>query len=90
MAQEDVADLLNNMAPDERTLFLEELPAEATRQLLALLTPAGARGGADAARLPREVGRPADDARTTSRSASTGRSARCSTTSARTARTAKR
>ena len=40
MAQEDVAALLNNMAPDERTLFLEELPAEATRQLLALLTPA--------------------------------------------------
>ena len=40
MAQEDVAALLNNMAPDDRTLFLEELPAEATRQLLALLTPA--------------------------------------------------
>ena len=40
MAQEDVAELLNNMAPDDRTLFLEELPAEATRQLLALLTPA--------------------------------------------------
>jgi magnesium transporter len=40
MAQEDVAVLLNNMAPDERTFFLEELPAEATRQLLALLTPA--------------------------------------------------
>ena len=32
--------LLNNMAPDDRTLFLEELPAAATRQLLALLTPA--------------------------------------------------
>src|SRR5215204_5768132 len=27
------------MAPDDRTEFLEELPAEATRQLLALLTP---------------------------------------------------
>jgi magnesium transporter len=40
MAQEEVAELLNNMAPDERTVFLEELPAEATRQLLALLTPA--------------------------------------------------
>jgi magnesium transporter len=35
-----VAGLLNNRAPDDRTLFLEELPAEATRQLLALLTPA--------------------------------------------------
>ena len=32
MAQEDVAELMNNMAPDDRTLFLEELPAEATRQ----------------------------------------------------------
>jgi magnesium transporter len=40
MAQEDVAALLNNMAPDDRTQFLEELPAAATRHLLALLTPA--------------------------------------------------
>ena len=40
MAQEDVATLLNDMAPDDRTLFLEELPAAATRELLALLTPA--------------------------------------------------
>src|SRR4030095_15726904 len=40
MAQDDVAALLNNMAPDDRTLCLEELPAEATRQLLSLLTPA--------------------------------------------------
>jgi len=39
MAQEDVASLLNNMAPDERTMFLEELPAAATKQLLSLLTP---------------------------------------------------
>jgi len=40
MAKEDVAALLNDMAPDDRTKFLEELPAVATRQLLALLTPA--------------------------------------------------
>ena len=39
MAQEDVAGLLNDMAPDDRTMFLEELPASATQQLLALLTP---------------------------------------------------
>jgi magnesium transporter len=39
MAQEDVAGLLNNMAPDDRTMFLEELPASATQQLLTLLTP---------------------------------------------------
>ena len=40
MAKEDVATLLNKMAPDDRTMFLEELPAAVTRQLLAMLTPA--------------------------------------------------
>jgi magnesium transporter len=40
MAQEDIAGLLNNMSPDDRTTFLEELPAAVTRQMLALLTPA--------------------------------------------------
>jgi magnesium transporter len=39
MAQEDVASILNNMAPDDRTTFLEELPATVTQQLLTLLTP---------------------------------------------------
>ena len=39
MAREDVQSLLNAMAPDDRTLFLSELPANATKQLLALLTP---------------------------------------------------
>jgi magnesium transporter len=39
MATEDVAGLLNAMAPDDRTLFLSELPANATKQLIALLTP---------------------------------------------------
>jgi magnesium transporter len=39
MAQEDAAALLNHMSPDDRTLFLSELPANATKQLLALLTP---------------------------------------------------
>lgn len=38
-AQEDVARLLNDMAPDDRTELLEELPAAVTRQMLALLTP---------------------------------------------------
>jgi Mg/Co/Ni transporter MgtE len=33
MAKDDVATLLNDMAPDDRTLFLEELPAAATREL---------------------------------------------------------
>jgi magnesium transporter len=38
MGHEDVADLLNHMAPDDRTLFLSELPANVTKELLALLT----------------------------------------------------
>lgn len=39
MTQEHVARLLNDMAPDDRTELLEELPATVTKQLLALLTP---------------------------------------------------
>src|SRR5207302_10394019 len=39
LSKEDVASLLNNMAPDDRTMFLEELPATVTREMLALLTP---------------------------------------------------
>lgn len=39
MGQEELAGLLNNMAPDDRTLLLEELPAVMTKQLLAQLTP---------------------------------------------------
>ncbi|MGH7943706.1 MAG: magnesium transporter MgtE N-terminal domain-containing protein [Opitutaceae bacterium] len=38
MAQQDVATLLNDMAPDDRTRLLEELPASVTKQMLALLT----------------------------------------------------
>ena len=62
MAQEEVAELLNNMAPDDRTLFLEELPGEATRELLALLTPAERLGRPVAARLPGNACWSADDA----------------------------
>jgi len=39
MGQEDVAALLNRMAPDDRTSLLSELPANATKRLLELLTP---------------------------------------------------
>jgi magnesium transporter len=39
MGQEDVAALLNNMAPDDRTVLFEELPANVTKHLLSLLTP---------------------------------------------------
>lgn len=38
MGQEEVAALLNHMSPDDRTWFLSELPANATKHLLALLT----------------------------------------------------
>src|SRR5207302_557622 len=39
MGQEYVGDLLSRMSPDDRTWFLSELPANVTKQLLALLTP---------------------------------------------------
>jgi hypothetical protein len=38
MGQEDVAALLNNMSPEDRTFFLSELPPNVTKQLLPLLT----------------------------------------------------
>lgn len=38
MGQEDIAELLNQMSPDDRTLLFSELPANVTKQLLALLT----------------------------------------------------
>ncbi len=38
MGQADVAALLNQMSPDDRTLFFSELPANVTRQLITLLT----------------------------------------------------
>jgi magnesium transporter len=39
MAQNEVAAILNEMSPDDRTQLLEELPAAATQKLLNLLTP---------------------------------------------------
>jgi magnesium transporter len=39
MGQQEIAALLNQMSPDDRTWFLSELPANATKQLLTLLTP---------------------------------------------------
>src|SRR5215813_8627542 len=39
MATEEVAKILNEMAPDDRTALLDELPASVTQQLLNLLTP---------------------------------------------------
>src|SRR5207247_10364089 len=39
MGQEQVVAILNEMAPDDRTLLLEELPATMTKQMLAVLSP---------------------------------------------------
>lgn len=39
MGQEEVAGVLNEMAPDDRTTLLEELPGNVTKQLISLLTP---------------------------------------------------
>ena len=39
LGQEQVAAILNDMADDDRTALLEELPAAVTKQMLAVLTP---------------------------------------------------
>jgi len=39
MGQAEVAAILNDMAPDDRTGLLDESPAEVTKKLLALLSP---------------------------------------------------
>src|SRR5947207_10137175 len=39
MAHEQVVGILNEMAPDDRTALLEELPSAAARKLIRLLTP---------------------------------------------------
>ena len=39
LGQQEVADILNHMAPDDRTEFLEESPAAVTKQLLEVLSP---------------------------------------------------
>src|ERR1035438_4103260 len=39
LGQAEVASILNDMAPDDRTGLLDECPAEVTKSLLALLSP---------------------------------------------------
>jgi magnesium transporter len=39
MGREDVARVINDMSPDDRTALLEELPASAVKELLRLLSP---------------------------------------------------
>src|SRR5438874_4643685 len=43
MAHEQVAAILNEMSPDDRTAFFEEVPSAAARRLIRLLTPAQRR-----------------------------------------------
>lgn len=40
MGQDEVGGILNEMSPDDRTAFLEELPGPVVRQLIELLSPA--------------------------------------------------
>ena len=39
LGDEQVAAILNDISPDDRTAFLEELPSEVTIRLLGLLSP---------------------------------------------------
>jgi magnesium transporter len=58
MSRDDVSALLNDMAPDDRTLFLSELPSHATDELLTLLSPVDrAKAEALLAYPPDSVGR---------------------------------
>jgi Mg/Co/Ni transporter MgtE len=62
MAKDDVAALLNDMAPDDRTHLLDELPAAVTKQMLSLLTPQERINCHIVARLSGREHRPAYDA----------------------------
>ena len=85
-----VSDLLNEMAPDDRTRLFEELPAEVTKRALTHAQSGRAEGRAAAARLSREDRRPLHDAGVPRDPADVDRRARRSTTSASTARDARR
>ena len=51
MAHEQVAAILNEMSPDDRTALFEELPSAVTRQLIKVLTPEERRVAQALARL---------------------------------------
>ena len=89
MAKEEVAKILNEMAPDDRTALLEELPGTGHPAAAATAHPRGAGRGRHPARLPRGQHRPAHDARLRRACGPTGPCRTCSTTFAAMATTAK-
>jgi len=58
LGNEQVAQILNDLAPDDRTALLEELPATVTQKLLNLLSPQERKIAADLLGYPKEsIGR---------------------------------
>jgi magnesium transporter len=58
LGNEHVAQILNDIAPDDRTALLEELPAAATQKLLNLLSPGERKIAAELLGYPKEsIGR---------------------------------
>src|SRR5439155_19313740 len=58
LGNEQVAAILNEMPPDDRTALLEELPSAATQKLLNLLSPAERKVAADLLGYPKDsIGR---------------------------------
>src|SRR4030095_12198871 len=58
LGNEQVAQILNDLSPDDRTALLEELPAAVTQKLLNLLTPKERKIAADLLGYPEEsIGR---------------------------------
>jgi magnesium transporter len=58
LGKEQVAQILNDIAPDDRTAFLEELPAAVTQKFLNLLSPQERKIAADLLGYPKDsIGR---------------------------------
>ena len=90
MAHEQVVGILNEMAPDDRTALLEELPSAAARQLIRSAYAGGTPRRHGAARLSRRQRRAIDDAGFYRGARRIGRCNKCSIMSASTAATARR
>ena len=62
LGSEQVAQILNDIAPDDRIALLEELPAAVTQKLLALLNPEQRKIATELLGYPRTFHRLPDDA----------------------------